>query len=184
MSHQNVTQSVRSLGGVSPQLGDKVFIDQSAVVIGDVVLGDDCSVWPLVTIRGDMHKIRIGARTNIQDNSVCHITHASEHNPAGWPLIIGEDCTIGHAVIVHGCTIGNRVLVGMGSTVMDGAIIEDDVVIGANSLVTPGKVLQSGYLYTGAPARQARPLSEEEKNKLSYSANNYRKLKDRYLAEG
>jgi len=183
MSHQDLEKSIRSLGGVSPKLGEKVFVDKSAVIIGDVVLGDDCSVWPLVVIRGDMHKIRIGARTNIQDNTVCHITHASDANPGGWPLTIGEDCTIAHGVIVHGCTIGDRVLIGMGSIVMDGAVIEDEVVVGANSLVTPGKVLKSGYLYTGAPAREARALTEKEKNHFRYSAKNYCKLKDQYLAE-
>lgn len=183
MTHQNHSQSIRPFNGHTPGLGRRVFIDRSAVVIGDVEIGDDSSIWANTTVRGDMHRIRIGARTSIQDNSVCHITHAGPYNPDGWPLEIGDDCTIAHSVTVHGCTIGNRVLIGMGSIVMDGAVIEDEVVIGANSLVPPGKHLASGYLYTGSPARQVRPLTDKEKQYFSYSADNYRRLKDSYLAE-
>ena len=120
-------------------------------------------MWPLTVIRGDMHRIRIGARTSIQDGSVLHITHAGPFNPDGYPLTIGDDVTVGHKVILHGCTIGNRVLVGMGAIVMDGAVVEDEVVIGAGSLVPPGKRLESGYLYVGSPVKQARPLSDKEK---------------------
>lgn len=183
MKHQDRDHSIRSLGELKPQLGDRVFVDRSAVVIGDVHLGDDVSVWPLAVVRGDMHRIRIGARTSIQDGSVLHITHAGPFNPAGWPLEIGEDCTIAHKVTLHGCSLGNRVLVGMGSIVMDGAVVEDDVVIGANSLVPPGKRLESGYMYFGSPAQQIRPLTEKERGFFSYSAANYCKLKDKYLAE-
>lgn len=166
-----------------PKLGERVFIDPSAVVLGDVELGDDCSVWPATVIRGDMHRIRIGARTSVQDGSVLHITHAGPFNPDGYPLIIGEDVTIGHKVLLHGCTVGNRVLIGMGSIVMDGAVIEDEVVLGAGSLVPAGKTLKSGYLYMGSPAREVRPISDRERSFFSYSANNYTKLKDQHLAE-
>lgn len=166
-----------------PKLGERVFIDPSAVVLGDVELGDDCSVWPATVIRGDMHRIRIGARTSVQDGSVLHITHAGPFNPDGYPLIIGEDVTIGHKVLLHGCTVGNRVLIGMGSIVMDGAVIEDEVVLGAGSLVPAGRTLKSGYLYMGSPAREVRPISERERSFFSYSANNYVKLKDQHLAE-
>lgn len=183
MKHQDHSISVREFAGSRPKLGRGVFIDRSAVVIGDVEIGDDCSVWPQVAIRGDMNTIRIGARTSIQDNTVCHITHAGPFNPEGWPLIIGDDCTIAHSVIVHGCTIGNRVLIGMGSVIMDGAVIEDDVVVGANSLVTPGKRLESGFLYTGSPAKKVRPLSDKEKDYFTYSSANYCRLKDQYIAE-
>lgn len=183
MNHQDLSISVRAFQGVTPKLGAHVFVDRSAVVIGDVEIGDDCSVWPQVAIRGDMNYIRIGARTSIQDNTVCHITHAGPFNEQGFPLTIGDDCTIAHGVIVHGCTIGNRVLIGMGAIVMDGAVIEDDVVVGANSLVAPGKRLASGFLYTGSPARAVRPLTDKERAFFTYSANNYRKLKDQYLAE-
>ena len=183
MKHEDRDHSIRAFEGHSPQLGQRVFIDRDATVIGDVVIGDDSSVWPWAVIRGDMHSIRIGKRSSIQDGGICHITHAGPFNPDGWPLTIGDDCTIGHGVILHGCTLGSRILVGMRSTIMDGAIIHDDVVIGANSLVPPGKVLESGFLYTGSPARQIRPLSEKEKGYFTYSANNYCRLKDRYLCQ-
>ncbi|WP_277373272.1 gamma carbonic anhydrase family protein [Pseudomonas sp. AA-38] len=167
-----------------PQLGERVFVDASAVVIGDVVLGEDSSVWPLTVIRGDMHRIRIGARTSVQDGSVLHITHAGPFNPEGFPLIIGDEVTVGHKVTLHGCTLGNRILVGMGSIVMDGAVVEDEVIIGAGSLVPPGKRLESGYLYVGSPVKQARPLTDKERNFFSYTAGNYVKLKDQHLVEG
>ncbi|MNF67510.1 UDP-3-O-[3-hydroxymyristoyl] glucosamine N-acyltransferase [compost metagenome] len=175
---------IRTYQGLTPQLGERVFVDASAVVIGDVQLGDDSSVWPLVTIRGDMHRIRIGARTSVQDGSVLHITHAGPFNPDGYPLEIGDDVTIGHKALLHGCSIGSRVLIGMGSIVMDGAVIEDDVVLGAGSLVPPGKRLESGYLYVGSPVKQARALSDKEKAFFTYSAANYVKLKDLHIAEG
>ncbi|MEN0108412.1 MAG: gamma carbonic anhydrase family protein [Pseudomonas sp.] len=176
--------AIRTYQGTTPALGEKVFVDASAVVIGDVVLGDDSSVWPLTVIRGDMHRIRIGARTSVQDGSVLHITHAGPFNPDGFPLLIGDDVTIGHKVMLHGCTVGNRILIGMGSTVMDGAVIEDEVIIGAGSLVPPGRVLESGFLYVGSPAKQARPLTEKERAFFTYSAANYVRLKDQHLAEG
>lgn len=116
-----------------PKQGDRVMIDASSVVIGDVRLADDVSIWPLVAIRGDVNSVSIGARTNIQDGSVLHVTHKSSYNPEGNPLIIGEDVTVGHKVMLHGCTVGNRVLVGMGSILLDGVIVEDDVMIGAGS---------------------------------------------------
>lgn len=175
--------AIRSFQGHTPRLGERVFVDDSAVVIGDVELGDDASVWPCVVIRGDMHHIRIGARTSVQDGSVLHITHASNYNPAGHPLIIGNDVTVGHSVCLHGCTIGNRVLIGIGSTILDGAIVEDEVVIGAGSLVPPGKRLESGCMYMGSPVKQIRPLKDSERSFFTYSANNYVKLKNAYLEE-
>ena len=164
-----------------PQIGQRVMIDDSSVVIGDVRLADDVGIWPLVVIRGDVHYVQIGARTNIQDGSMLHVTHKSSYNPDGNPLTIGEDVTVGHKVMLHGCTIGNRVLVGMASILLDGAIVEDDVMIGAGSLVPQNKRLESGYLYLGSPVKQIRPLSDEEKAGLRYSANNYVKWKDEYL---
>ncbi|MBT6580120.1 MAG: gamma carbonic anhydrase family protein [Cellvibrionales bacterium] len=175
--------NIRTFQNIMPELGNAVYVDESAVVIGDVVLGDDCSVWPQAVIRGDMHHIRIGKRTSIQDGSVLHITHASSYNEAGWPLTIGDDVTIGHRAILHGCTIGNRILIGNGAIVMDGAVIEDDVIIGANALVPPGKHLESGFLYVGSPCKPARPLSEKEKSFFLYTAANYVKLKDQYQLE-
>lgn len=137
----------------------------------------------LVVIRGDVNSVSIGARTNIQDGSVLHVTHKSSYNPDGNPLVIGEDVTVGHKVMLHGCTIGNRVLVGMGSIVLDGATIEDDVMIGAGSLVPQNKRLESGYLYLGSPVKQIRPLKDTELEGLRYSANNYVKWKDEYLTQ-
>lgn len=172
---------MKSFRGHSPKLGQRVWVDETASLIGDIEIGDDSSVWPLVSIRGDMHKIRIGARTSIQDNSCLHITHASEFNPQGHPLTIGDDVTVGHLVMLHGCTIGNQVLVGMSSTILDGVIVEDNVVIGAGSLVPPGKRLESGYLYLGSPVKQIRPLTEDELNYFQYACQNYVKLKNEYL---
>jgi carbonic anhydrase/acetyltransferase-like protein (isoleucine patch superfamily) len=176
--------AIRTYRGTTPQLGPRAFVDASAVVLGDVVLGEDASVWPMAVVRGDMHRIRIGNRTSVQDGSVLHITHAGPFNPDGYPLLIGDEVTIGHNVTLHGCTLGNRILVGMGSIVMDGAVVEDEVVIGAGSLVPPGKVLQSGYLYVGSPVKQARALTDQERAFFAYSAANYVKLKDLHLAEG
>ncbi|WP_299598048.1 gamma carbonic anhydrase family protein [uncultured Microbulbifer sp.] len=174
--------TLRAHRGHSPKLGERVFIDPQSTVVGDVELGDDCSVWPMTVIRGDMHRVRIGARTSVQDGSVLHITHASDFNEGGWPLTIGEDVTIGHKACLHGCTVGSRVLIGIGAIVLDGAVIEDEVVLAAGALVPPGKRLESGYLYVGSPAKQARPLSEKEKKFFTYTAGNYVKLKDEYLA--
>jgi len=178
---EDVMANVRSHKGMTPNLGAKVWIDPTAVVIGDVALGDDCSVWPMTVIRGDMHRIRIGARCSIQDGSVLHITHASDFNPGGYPLEIGDDVTVGHKALLHGCTIGSRVLVGMGSTIMDGAVVEDEVIIGAGTLVPPGKTLESGYLYVGSPCKQARALTEKERTFFRYTASNYVRLKNEYL---
>lgn len=175
---------IRTYQGLSPKIGERVFIDHSAVVLGDVVIGTDSSVWPLVVIRGDMHSIRIGARTSVQDATVLHITHASDFNPGGFPLIIGDDVTIGHQAMLHGCTVGNRVLVGMKAMIMDGAVVEDDVIIGAGSMVTPGKRLESGYVYMGSPAKKIRPITDKERAFFTYSAANYVRLKDKYMVEG
>lgn len=182
MGHYTRT-SLREFQGKTPQLGQRVLIDPSAVVLGDVSLGDDVSVWPQVAIRGDMHRISVGQRTSIQDNTVLHITHAGPYNPDGYPLVIGSDVTIGHGAILHGCTVGDRVLVGMGAIVMDGAVVESDVVIAAGALVTPGKRLRSGHLYAGSPAREIRELSKGEMDYFCYSALNYVKLKDQHIAE-
>ncbi|WP_085593951.1 MULTISPECIES: gamma carbonic anhydrase family protein [unclassified Pseudomonas] len=176
--------AIRTYQDHRPKLGERAFVDHSAVVIGDVEIGADSSVWPLTVIRGDMHRIRIGARTSVQDASVLHITHAGPFNPEGFPLLIGDDVTIAHKVMLHGCSIGSRVLIGMGSIVMDGAVVEDDVMVGAGSLVPPGKRLASGFLYVGSPVKQVRALTDKERAFFTYSAGNYVKLKDQYLAEG
>jgi len=172
--------SIRDFEQSSPVIDDTAFVDESAVVIGNVDIAADVSVWPLVVIRGDIHRITIGAGTNIQDGSVLHVTHDSEYSPGGFALSIGESVTVGHKAILHACTIGNHCLIGMGSTVLDGAVLEDKVMLGANSLVSPGKHLKSGYLYLGSPAKQARALTDDEMAWLAYSANHYVELKNRY----
>lgn len=173
---------MESFQGKSPQLGKGVFIHPQATVIGDVVIGDDTSVWPHVSIRGDMHWVRIGSRCSIQDNSTLHVTHDGPYEPGGFPLTVGNEVTLGHNAILHGCTIGNRVLVGMGSIVLDGAVVEDEVVIAAGALVPPGKRLLSGFLYMGSPCKQARPITQQEREFFPYGANNYVKLKNQYLS--
>ncbi|MEZ5523652.1 MAG: gamma carbonic anhydrase family protein [Pseudomonadales bacterium] len=172
--------TTRTYQGISPQLGNNTYVDPTALVLGDVEIGDDSSVWPMTVIRGDVNQVRIGSRTNIQDGSVLHVTHPGDHTK-GYGLYIGNDVTAGHKVILHGCTISDRVLIGMGSTIMDGAVIESDVVIGAGSLVAPGKVLESGYLYLGSPAKRLRPLTDSERAFFNYSARHYMKLKDIHL---
>lgn len=173
--------TIEAYKNISPKLGARVFVAPQAYVNGDVELGDDTSVWPGVVIRGDMHWIKVGQRTSIQDGSVLHTTHAGEHSQ-GHPLQIGDQVTIGHMVCLHGCTIGNQVLIGIGAKVLDGAVVEDQVVIAAGSLVPPGKKLASGYMYMGSPAKQARPLTERELAFFAYTTDHYVRTKDSYLA--
>lgn len=181
MTNIKSVNNLRSFQGRSPVLGTKIYIDQSAVIVGDITLADDVSIWPLVAARGDVNTITIGARTNIQDGTVLHVTRKSKSNPDGNPLIIGADVTVGHKCMLHGCTLGDRILVGMGAIIMDGAVIENDVFIGAGSLVPPNKTLSSGYLYVGNPVKKMRPLKESESAFLTQSAINYVELKNDYL---
>ncbi|MCG9698373.1 gamma carbonic anhydrase family protein [Shewanella sp. Isolate11] len=178
-----MTNSIRSYKGISPQFDNSVYIDEACVLVGDISLESDASIWPLVAARGDVNQIKIGKRSNVQDGTVLHVTRKSPARPEGHPLLIGDDVTIGHKAMLHGCTIGNRILVGMGAIILDGAILEDDVILGAGSLVPPGKVLQSGYLYVGSPAKQIRKLTEAELAFLPQSADNYVRLKNEYLEE-
>ena len=172
--------NVRNYKDKQPQIASSAYVDEAAVVIGDVVIGDDTSIWPMAVIRGDVNIIRIGDRSSIQDGSVLHVTHSHEAVPGGHPLIIGNEVTVGHNVTLHGCTIKDRCLIGMGSTVLDGAVIEEGVFLGAGSLVPPGKTLEGGYLWIGSPVKRARPLTEAEMQWLSYSAEHYVRLKNSY----
>ncbi len=173
--------SLRSYKGIPPKIGENVYIDSTSVLVGDITIGADSSIWPLVAARGDVNHIVIGERTNIQDGTVLHVTHKNPENPEGYPLIIGNEVTVGHKAMLHGCTIQDRVLVGMGAIVLDAAVIESEVMIGAGSLVPPGKVLESGYLYVGSPVKQARPLTDKERAFLKKSADNYVHNKNDYL---
>ena len=176
--------SIRSFNKKLPQIGESVYIDDSAVVIGDVTLGSDVSIWPATVVRGDVASITIGDGTNVQDGSVLHVSHAGRFSPQGHPLTIGKGVTIGHKAVVHACTVGDYCLIGIGAIIMDDAILEDYVMLGAGALVPPGKRLESGYLYIGSPARQARPLKDAEKEFLEYSAQHYVHLKNEYLKQG
>jgi len=174
--------ALRTYHSIYPQLGAGCYVDESSVIVGDVILEDDASIWPLVAARGDVNKIRIGQRSNVQDGSVLHVTRKSPQNPDGFPLIIGDDVTVGHKCMLHGCTLGNRILVGMGAIIMDGVVVEDDVFIGAGTLVPPNKRLESGYLYVGNPMQKKRPLKASERAFLKQSAVNYVNLKNEYLS--
>jgi len=174
--------NIRSHAGQHPRIAVGVYIDPASVVIGDVEIGEGSSVWPMTVIRGDIHRIRIGARTSVQDGSVLHVTHAGPYNPDGFPLIIGDDVTIGHKVMLHGCTIGDRILIGMAAVIMDGAVVHNEVIVGAGTLVPPGKVLESGYLYLGNPARRVRALTDKELKYFHYTARRYSDLAAEYLA--
>lgn len=176
--------TIRNFESHLPDIDPSCYIDKMALVSGEVTIGKDSSVWPMSVIRGDVNYINIGERTNIQDGSVLHVTHASKEytTETGYPLIIGDDVTVGHKALLHACTIGDRCLIGMGAIVMDGVVIEDETIIAAGSLVTPGKHLESGYLWSGSPARKTRLLKDKEKEYLKYSAMHYVRLKNRTKA--
>lgn len=173
--------TIRSFKGIAPILGTGAYVDESAAVIGDVQLGEDASIWPMCSIRGDVNSIRIGARTNIQDGSVIHVSHGYSELPEGYATRVGCDVTVGHKVMLHGCTIEDLCLIGMGSTVLDGAIIRSNALLGAGSLVPEGKDLEGGYLWLGRPAKKMRALTEQELKWFEYSAMHYVKLKNDYI---
>jgi carbonic anhydrase/acetyltransferase-like protein (isoleucine patch superfamily) len=165
----------------APRLGERVYLHASAQVIGNVQLGADSSVWCNTVLRGDVNDIVIGHASNIQDLAMGHVSHKTPHKPQGSPLIVGDYVTVAHAVILHGCRIGNDCLIGMGSIVMDDVVVPDQVMIGAGSLVPPGKVLESGFLYVGRPVEKVRPLTDAEIAYLRYSAEHYVRIKNAYL---
>jgi carbonic anhydrase/acetyltransferase-like protein (isoleucine patch superfamily) len=174
---------IRPYRGVLPTLGARTYIDPAATVIGDVVLGDDVSLWPMTVVRGDVNFIRIGARSNVQDGTVIHVSHDGPHAKlGGFATVIGEDVTIGHKAIIHACRIEDAALIGMGAVILDGAVVQKHGFVGAGALVTPGKVVGEGELWLGNPARLARRLSDAEIQALYYSAQHYVRLKDEYLA--
>ena len=171
--------AIREFDGITPDLAEGVFVDSMALVSGDVKIGKDSSVWPMAVVRGDVNSIQIGERSNIQDGSVLHVTHEGPYGK-GRGLVIGNDVTVGHNAVLHACTIEDFCLIGMSATVLDGAVIKKQVILGAGSLVSPNKILESGYLYLGNPARRARELTDKEKEYLQYSAEHYVRLKQRH----
>jgi len=173
--------SIKPYQGVTPTIAEHVYIDDSAVVIGDVSIGEHSSIWPMSVVRGDVNSIVIGTGTNIQDGSVLHVTHRHETIPDGYALHVGNNVTVGHKVILHGCTIKDHCLIGMGAIVMDDVVIESHVLLGAGSLVPMGKVLESGFLWLGNPVRKSRALTDKERDWIEYSAEHYIRLKNQYL---
>ena len=159
--------------GVAPALAAGAWVHPRATVIGEVSLGRDASVWPGAVIRGDVNSIAIGEASNIQDSSVLHVSHKTPASPAGGPLVVGARVTVGHTVILHACTIEDECLIGMGSIILDRAVIRKHVLLGAGSLVPEGKILESGHLYLGRPAKLVRALTDEEIAYFSYSAQHY-----------
>lgn len=168
--------------GKRPSIADDAYVHASAVIVGEVEIGALASIWCNAVIRGDVNAINIGARSNIQDGSVLHVSHKTPDDPVGAPLVIGANVTIGHQVILHGCTVHDNCLIGMGSIVMDRAVLEPLVLLGAGSLVPEGKRLTSGYLYLGRPAKQIRLLTDAEKAYFEYSAQHYVSLAQSYRA--
>jgi carbonic anhydrase/acetyltransferase-like protein (isoleucine patch superfamily) len=173
--------ALRPYLGRFPVLGPRVYVDPAATVIGDVELAEDVSIWPGTILRGDVNVIRVGARTNVQDGTIVHVSHHSPYNKAGYPTLIGADVTIGHGTIIHACTIEDLCLIGMGACILDGATVKKYGFLGAGAVLGPGKVVGEAELWLGNPARFARALTEKEIESLHYSAGHYVKLKDRYL---
>jgi carbonic anhydrase/acetyltransferase-like protein (isoleucine patch superfamily) len=174
--------TIRADQQIMPSLAQGVYIDPQAVVIGDVTLGEDSSIWPCAVARGDVNHIRIGARSNIQDGTVLHVSHSSPFGE-GYALIIGNDVTVGHNATLHACTIEDEVLIGMNATVLDGAVVPKHCIVGANALVPPGKKLESGWLYMGIPAKPVRQLTEQDVRFFAYSSEHYVRLKNHYLLD-
>ncbi len=166
-----------------PVIAERTYLHCSAHVIGDVQIGRDCSIWCNSVLRGDVNRIVVGDCSNIQDFTMGHVSHKNADKPNGSPLLIGSYVTIGHSVILHGCSIADECLIGMGSIIMDDAVIQNRVMIGAGSLVPPKTVLESGFLYVGRPAIKVRALNSDELAYLKYSAEHYVRIKDNYIAD-
>jgi len=177
-------EHVRAFADKYPRIAPDAWVDSAALVIGDVEIGAGSSVWPMSVVRGDIQAIRIGRDTNIQDGSVLHVTHDSPYSRGGRPLIVGDGVTVGHKAILHACSVGDHCLIGMGSIVLDGAVLEPRVMLGAGSLVTSGNRLEGGYLWLGSPARRIRPLRDRELAYLEYSAQHYVRLAQQHRGLG
>ena len=173
--------TIRSLDGMKPRVTDTAYVDDTALVIGDVTIDEDASVWPMAVARGDMLGISIGARSNIQDGTMLHTTHDGPYSPGGFDLTIANDVTVGHHAVLHGCKVEELCLIGIGTLVMDGVLVRARTIIGAGSLVPPGKELESGFLWVGRPVKKSRPLTDKELSFLKYSAEHYVRTKNRHL---
>lgn len=172
--------TIKQFAEHTPTIHPSAYVDDMAYVSGQTTLAKDSSVWPMAVLRGDVNTITVGERSNVQDGAVLHVTHDGPFTrPGGLPLVIGADVTIGHKAVLHACTIGDRCLIGMNATVLDGAVVEEDTIVGAGSLVPPGKRLESGYLWTGSPVKQVRPLTNKERAYFTYSAEHYVTLAQR-----
>ncbi|MGB5834297.1 MAG: gamma carbonic anhydrase family protein [Thiohalocapsa sp.] len=174
--------NVRSYQGLEPQIALDAYVDESAIVIGDVEIGAQASIWPMAVVRGDIHRIRIGAGSNVQDGTILHVSHDSRFLPGGAPTILHERITVGHQAMLHGCEIHDLCLIGIGARVLDRAVLKSQVMLAAGAVVTPGKVLEGGYLYVGAPAKRTRTLTDLELEYLDYAARHYIELAVRHRA--
>ncbi len=172
--------NIRVFEGISPRIAADAWVDESALLIGDVEIGPRSSVWPLAVLRGDIHRVWIGSDTNIQDGSILHVSHDSRFVPGGHPLVLHDHVTVGHQVVLHGCEIHHHCLIGIGARVLDGVVIEPFSLVGAGALVPPGKLLEGGYLWVGSPARRARALTDQEREYLVYTAEHYARLAQRH----
>ena len=170
--------TIRKLQNHTPSVHSTAYVDETALVIGQVTIGAQSSIWPQTVVRGDINTISIGERTNIQDGSILHVTHAGDFSPEGAKLTIGNDVTVGHSVVLHACTLEDTCLIGIGSVVLDNAIVHSHAMVGAGSLVTSGKELEGGFLWMGRPVKKVRELNDREIEYLSYSARHYVKVKE------
>jgi carbonic anhydrase/acetyltransferase-like protein (isoleucine patch superfamily) len=169
---------IRAWGGKEPRLADGVWVADGAVIVGDVEIGPGSSIWFGAILRGDVNHVRVGARTNVQDHAILHVTSGTH------PTTVGDDVTLGHRVTLHGCTVRDRCLIGIGAVVMDGAVVGEDAMVGAGSLVPPGMVVPPGTLAMGSPARVKRELTIEEVAFFRKSAANYAGYAESYRKEG
>lgn len=176
--------NIRSFHGYTPEIHPGAWVDPAAQVIGHVTLGRDASIWPGAIVRADMHPIRIGERSNIQDGALLHVTHDDQYTLGGFGLIIGNDVTIGHGAVLHGCSVQDAALIGMRATILDGTLVKRHAFVGAGAVVTQGRIVGEGELWLGNPARCVRLLTQDEIQNIYYAAKQYVRLKARYLAPG
>ncbi len=175
--------TIRKFKGTQPVINKKAYVDERATIIGDVTIGEESSIWPNASIRGDVHSIKIGKRTNIQDGAILHVTSDNIFTPGGYPLIIGDDVTVGHGAILHSCIIENQCLIGIGSIILDGARVKSNSMIAAGSLLGPNKTVEQYMLYKGVPAKPIRELTKKEIDYISFSAKHYVKTMKEYITK-